>query len=450
MEVKWILAAILFKELAKSIFLAFLVGFCCLVYGKMEEHLFTNNTLGLERHSGFTSTKFISPPEFHTVEHLPFSIQHNSKQHQSGTPVVNGGASSVAAAATPPSSPHSSPTFTASSSAMNGGDRRSAKEEDHVKSPSSSSSSHGSTSPPSNSSSPHHPLFSHGVCRWTGCETPLEGAAEFRRHLEREHVLNDRSTAQTRVQVQIVSQLKLQLKKEEDRLEAMMRHLHPKETEQQQQQGSNSSNHHHGQHPRHHDAAPPAKSRRKRSPQGRAGGGGGGNGASGLQIDAIFGGLGTIPVPPVPSAEHRHSVHPPPPPPPPLAPHLPTAPAAPPPPPHHHPHFSNGVAENGGGGGPVRGRPSGKGASNKIPLPLYLEGTSPPPPPAASRSVNGGGGGGRAGLDPEDEISRNRDFYRTQDVRPPFTYAALIRQVCTQLFIESSQGAIWESGFSPR
>ena len=27
------------------------------------------------------------------------------------------------------------------------------------------------------------------------------------------------------------------------------------------------------------------------------------------------------------------------------------------------------------------------------------------------------------------EIYRNREFYRTQDVRPPFTYASLIRQV---------------------
>ena len=42
---------------------------------------------------------------------------------------------------------------------------------------------------------------------------------------------------------------------------------------------------------------------------------------------------------------------------------------------------------------------------------------------------NGGGGGQ---LDPEDEINRNKEFYRTQDVRPPFTYAALIRQVCYQ------------------
>ena len=32
-------------------------------------------------------------------------------------------------------------------------------------------------------------------------------------------------------------------------------------------------------------------------------------------------------------------------------------------------------------------------------------------------------------LDPENEITRNRDFYRAHDVRPPFTSAALIRQV---------------------
>ena len=29
----------------------------------------------------------------------------------------------------------------------------------------------------------------------------------------------------------------------------------------------------------------------------------------------------------------------------------------------------------------------------------------------------------------QSEIYRNREFYRTQDVRPPFTYASLIRQV---------------------
>merc|ERR1711892_199491 len=35
-------------------------------------------------------------------------------------------------------------------------------------------------------------------------------------------------------------------------------------------------------------------------------------------------------------------------------------------------------------------------------------------------------------IDVESEISQNRDFYRMQDVRPPFTYAALIRQAINE------------------
>ena len=41
----------------------------------------------------------------------------------------------------------------------------------------------------------------------------------------RSHVLDDRSTAQTKVQIQIVEQLEGQLSKEQGRLEAMMSHL---------------------------------------------------------------------------------------------------------------------------------------------------------------------------------------------------------------------------------
>ena len=41
-----------------------------------------------------------------------------------------------------------------------------------------------------------------------------------------EHKLDDRSTAQCRVQMQVVSQLELQLAKEKNRLQAMMQHLH--------------------------------------------------------------------------------------------------------------------------------------------------------------------------------------------------------------------------------
>lgn len=48
------------------------------------------------------------------------------------------------------------------------------------------------------------------------------------RHLNVEHQLDDRSTAQARVQMQVVSQLEMQLDKEKNRLQAMMDHLHMK------------------------------------------------------------------------------------------------------------------------------------------------------------------------------------------------------------------------------
>merc|ERR1719266_2156651 len=34
---------------------------------------------------------------------------------------------------------------------------------------------------------------------------------------------------------------------------------------------------------------------------------------------------------------------------------------------------------------------------------------------------------GNPNLDPEEDLAKNREFYRLQDVRPPYTYAALIR-----------------------
>ena len=40
-----------------------------------------------------------------------------------------------------------------------------------------------------------------------------EDSGEFQKHLGSEHVLDDKSTAQARVQMQIVSQLELQLQK---------------------------------------------------------------------------------------------------------------------------------------------------------------------------------------------------------------------------------------------
>ncbi|XP_008282224.1 forkhead box protein P2-like [Stegastes partitus] len=69
-------------------------------------------------------------------------------------------------------------------------------------------------------------LFGHGVCNWPGCEAVCENFSQFTKHIGSEHTLDDRSTAQCRVQMQVVQQLELQLCKERERLQAMMAHLH--------------------------------------------------------------------------------------------------------------------------------------------------------------------------------------------------------------------------------
>ncbi|KAM4734592.1 forkhead box protein P2-like [Anableps anableps] len=71
-----------------------------------------------------------------------------------------------------------------------------------------------------------HILFGHGVCNWPGCESVCENITQFIKHMSSEHTLDDRSTAQCRVQMQVVQQLELQLCKERERLRVMMAHLH--------------------------------------------------------------------------------------------------------------------------------------------------------------------------------------------------------------------------------
>uniref|UniRef100_A0A3P9MMK9 Fork-head domain-containing protein n=1 Tax=Oryzias latipes TaxID=8090 RepID=A0A3P9MMK9_ORYLA len=69
-------------------------------------------------------------------------------------------------------------------------------------------------------------LFINGVCNWPGCESVCGNVNQFIKHMSSEHALDDRSTAQCRVQMQVVQQLQLQLSKERLRLQAMMAHLH--------------------------------------------------------------------------------------------------------------------------------------------------------------------------------------------------------------------------------
>ncbi|XP_034391760.1 forkhead box protein P2-like [Cyclopterus lumpus] len=78
-----------------------------------------------------------------------------------------------------------------------------------------------------------HSLYAHGVCNWPGCESVCDNFSQFLRHIGSEHTLDDRSTAQCRVQMQVVQQLELQLCKERERLRAMMAHLHLPSSESQ-------------------------------------------------------------------------------------------------------------------------------------------------------------------------------------------------------------------------
>ncbi|MFT7805518.1 forkhead box protein P2 isoform X1 [Arapaima gigas] len=80
-------------------------------------------------------------------------------------------------------------------------------------------------------SGPTHSLYGHGVCKWPGCESICEDFSQFLKHLNSEHALDDRSTAQCRVQMQVVQQLEIQLSKERERLQAMMTHLHMRPSE---------------------------------------------------------------------------------------------------------------------------------------------------------------------------------------------------------------------------
>ncbi|XP_030746238.1 forkhead box protein P1-like isoform X3 [Sitophilus oryzae] len=185
----------------------------------------------------------------------------------------------------------------------------------------------------------HHHLYGHGVCKWPGCETICEDLQAFVKHLNTEHTLDDRSTAQARVQMQVVSQLELQLQKERDRLQAMMHHLHLSK-----QMGSPDP---------HKDAV--------------------GGTPGKIQVST------PIPPPPVNLGPMVSAVR---------SPVL------------HSP--ASNVA------GPIRRRLSDKSALSLAGgLPYMLE---------------------RAGLDVQQEIQRNREFYKNADVRPPFTYASLIRQ----------------------
>ncbi|KAK0400248.1 hypothetical protein QR680_003421 [Steinernema hermaphroditum] len=74
----------------------------------------------------------------------------------------------------------------------------------------------------------YHPLYQHNLCTWPDCEQPCETYHIFIQHLAQAHTLDNRSAQQCREQIERVEQLEHRLQKERGRLQAMMQHLHMK------------------------------------------------------------------------------------------------------------------------------------------------------------------------------------------------------------------------------
>lgn len=225
-------------------------------------------------------------------------------------------------------------------------------------------------------------LYSNGQCRWPGCERECPSPGAWRSHMSQEHGLNDKSTAQARVQMQIVTQLEVQLKKEKIRLAAMMKHLHPKYPNTKDERQS-----------------PEPKRFRPESPHMS---------------------LNVLPKMTVPELLKNSS------------------------PSIQLPHYSNPLAHlmsltpNSPSMSPLAALNSSASLNLSMnthtPTSANIRSTlhdksaySPTLLPDSHRRRVTHHDRGNPNLDPEEDLAKNREFYRVQDVRPPYTYAALIR-----------------------
>ncbi|XP_046620125.1 forkhead box protein P1 isoform X2 [Neodiprion virginianus] len=234
-----------------------------------------------------------------------------------------------------------------------------------------------------------HPLYGHGVCKWPGCEVICEDYQAFLKHLNTEHTLDDRSTAQARVQMQVVSQLEIQLQKERDRLTAMMHHLHVAKQMASPEPPKSSESSTGSSLPKLNLSSalmsqpPPNFGVSQVSP---------------VSMSALVSAVRSPASSQHPSSGGPASMPP--------LPNMSTMPGMPPMP--NMPGSMPSMPSMPSMAGPIRRRISDKSALSLAGgLPYMLE---------------------RAGLDVQQEIQRNREFYKNADVRPPFTYASLIRQ----------------------
>ncbi|XP_055882749.1 forkhead box protein P1-like isoform X4 [Biomphalaria glabrata] len=245
-----------------------------------------------------------------------------------------------------------------------------------------------------NAPNPTHPLYVNKCCKWPNCEAHMEDFSGFIKHLNTEHQLDDRSTAQSRVQMEVVSSLESQLAFQKKVLKAMTDHLHQQTLAPPPQPS---------QPPLTSLSTPYSSSMSPFTPSMSA----------------------PTPLSPKSSHDMKHSSLPSLMPKPSMlnpftgTPFLPPVSMVPSPvmqmtPPHRPP--------------PLVSTPGGHHSSSLPSTPNVGGGGG------SSRSGSDGGGpvrrrvSDKCNLPISAEIHRNRDFYKNTDVRPPFTYASLIRQ----------------------
>ncbi|CAD5218261.1 unnamed protein product [Bursaphelenchus okinawaensis] len=73
-----------------------------------------------------------------------------------------------------------------------------------------------------------HPLYSNNTCQWLQCNAHCDSMASFMQHLNSSHATDETTIAQYKLQIGIVDGLEHRLNEERSRLQAMMQHLQMK------------------------------------------------------------------------------------------------------------------------------------------------------------------------------------------------------------------------------
>ncbi|CAD6190754.1 unnamed protein product [Caenorhabditis auriculariae] len=277
-----------------------------------------------------------------------------------------------------------------------------------------------STTIPSAVTAPQNALWQHNMCGWPACEFPCDSLAALLRHLHEYHPFSERTVEEMRAQIEKVETLEHRLTVERNRLQGMMQHLRMKPSPdtttpslgKAEPQSPIRS-------PKHEPCAlsypvisqptsnfnpeaPASTSPAQMSPPTSMAA------DSSVQQPSSTSSTSFLTVPATPSVSHSASV----------------TVAAPltPQPPKHSLNTMPPLITHSHSVGPVCGlTPLQRAAS------IASTETSPNPDlkpfvPRRSRISD------KTVQPISSDIAKNRDFYRSNDVRPPYTYASLIRQ----------------------